>query len=49
MRERDGLDADEDEDLVEGREVGDEVGEDGGHAADELGVDEADSGNSDDP
>lgn len=38
------LDADEDDDGVDRRQVGDEVGEYGGHAAGQVGVDEADSG-----
>lgn len=47
---RDGyrLDAEEDEDLVEGGEVGDEVGEDGRDPGDELRVDEANPADADD-
>ncbi|BAS72162.1 Os01g0369366, partial [Oryza sativa Japonica Group] len=42
VRHRHGLDADEDEHLVERRQVGDEVREDGRHAGGQLGVDDAD-------
>lgn len=49
MRHGDGFDAEEDENLVEGREVGHEMREDGRHAGDELGVYESDAADTFDP
>uniref|UniRef100_A0A804QG75 Uncharacterized protein n=1 Tax=Zea mays TaxID=4577 RepID=A0A804QG75_MAIZE len=48
VRHRHGLDAHEDQHLVERRQVGDEVGEDGRHARHQLRVDEADPGHAHD-
>lgn len=49
MRHGDVLDAEEDENLVEGWEIGDEMGQDGRNSGHEFGVDEPDSSDTDDP
>ena len=48
MRDRDGLDAEEDNNLVKRGKVGNEMTEDRGNAGDELGADHADSSDADD-